>query len=114
MNRVKLITSLAAMSLVGMGGCGQKGDAVKADTTASASGAVKAAAEELKSFTVDEVEQKIAASDGKFFVFDANDEEVFKQGHVPSAKWIPFSALTADMLPVDKAATLVFYCANEH
>jgi hypothetical protein len=64
--------------------------------------------------TADEVEQRIAAADGRFFVFDANHREMYDAGHVPTAKWVPFDGVTADLLPADKTATLVFYCANEH
>lgn len=68
----------------------------------------------LGEMTVDDVDKRIAANDAKFAVFDANDKETFAAGHVPGAKWVPSNAVTADMLPADKATTLVFYCANEH
>jgi hypothetical protein len=68
----------------------------------------------LASLTPDEVQARLDAHDPSFFVFDANQREVYDAGHVPTAKWVPSDAVTADMLPPDKAATLVFYCANEH
>ena len=77
-------------------------------------GKTKHSTEDLKELSADQVDQRIAANDGKFFVFDANDKGVFDGGHVPTAKWVPFEAVTADMLPADKKAELVFYCANEH
>ncbi len=49
-----------------------------------------------------------------FFVFDNNQKERFDKGHVPGAKWVDPSAITAATLPADKAATLVFYCADPH
>jgi hypothetical protein len=68
----------------------------------------------LKKMTVDEVEQRLQAKDARFFVFDANMPEVYAKGHVPSATLVPEGGVTASLLPKDKAATLVFYCSNEH
>ena len=68
----------------------------------------------LKELTVDEVQAKLAANDGKTYVYDCNDEGMFKAGHVPGAKWVEQSTVPANELPQDKTATLVFYCANEH
>jgi hypothetical protein len=48
------------------------------------------------------------------FVYDNNPKEVFEAGHVPGATWVESSEVTAAVLPPDKGATLVFYCANEH
>lgn len=66
----------------------------------------------LKELTVDQVQERVAAKDGKFFVFDNNSKERFAESHVPSAKWVDFKNVTAADLPSDKAATLVFYCAH--
>lgn len=49
-----------------------------------------------------------------FFVYDNNRQERFKKSHLPGARWVNPTALTAKDLPADKEATLVFYCANEH
>jgi rhodanese-related sulfurtransferase len=49
-----------------------------------------------------------------FFVFDNNQKERFDKGHVPGAKWVDPSSVTAAVLPADKTATLVFYCADTH
>lgn len=46
-------------------------------------------------------------------LYDANPREMYEHGHLPGAAWVPFDAVTADVLPADRAATLVFYCANE-
>jgi hypothetical protein len=62
--------------------------------------------------TVDEVETRISKNDASFFVFDVNPKEVFDAGRVPGAKWI--EKVKAELLPTDKEATLVFYCANDH
>jgi ABC-type enterochelin transport system substrate-binding protein len=87
-----------------------KSEAPKASDAASTS----EAAHELKKLTPDEVEQRLAKNDGKVFVFDNNPKDMFDEGHLPGAKWVDFSKVTADVLPADKKATLVFYCANEH
>lgn len=47
------------------------------------------------------------------YLFDANPREMYEHGHLPGAAWVPFNAVTADVLPADRGATLVFYCANE-
>lgn len=46
-------------------------------------------------------------------LFDANPREMYEHGHLPGATWVPFDGVTADVLPADQRATLVFYCANE-
>lgn len=46
-------------------------------------------------------------------LYDANPREMYDHGHVPGAAWVKFDEVTADVLPGDRAATLVFYCANE-
>ncbi len=66
----------------------------------------------LKELSVDEVAARIAAQDGKTFLFDANSKERYGQGHLPGAKWIQYDHLQSSDLPPDKAATLVFYCAS--
>ena len=68
---------------------------------------------ELKRLTVDEVDAKVAAHDGKTFVFDANSKDHYAEEHVPGAKWVPYDGVTQADLPSDKGATLIFYCANE-
>ena len=72
-----------------------------------------APSKELKKLTVDEVASKLAAKDGKVFIYDNNAKESWVAGHVPGAKWLDDEKVTADALPADKAATLIFYCHNE-
>ena len=67
----------------------------------------------LKTLTVDEVAARVAAHDGKTFVFDDNPHDRFAKGHVPGAHWVAASEPTAAELPADKGALLVFYCASE-
>lgn len=68
---------------------------------------------ELRPLTVDEVAAKLAAGDGKTFVYDNNNQESWVDGHVPSARWVDSEHVTAADLPADKTATLIFYCHNE-
>jgi hypothetical protein len=68
---------------------------------------------ELKTLTVDEVAARIAAHDGKTFVFDDNPSDRYAKSHVPGAKWLDEENVTAADLPADKGATLIFYCASE-
>jgi hypothetical protein len=77
--------------------------------TQCASAEPKAA--DLKPLTVDQVAAKLHTP--KFFVFDANDKDMWAAGHVPGAKWVDDEHVTAADLPADKTATLVFYCHNE-
>ena len=67
--------------------------------------------EKLAELSVDDVEGRLAKSEVAFHVFDVNPKEVFDKGRVPTAKWI--EKVTADVLPADKEAALMFYCANE-
>ncbi len=66
-----------------------------------------------KELTVDEVAARIAAHDGKTFIYDNNDKDRWTKSHVPGAKWVAFDKVTAADLPPNKEATLVFYCAHE-
>jgi hypothetical protein len=68
---------------------------------------------ELRPLTVDQVETRINAHDGKTFVFDANYKESWDSAHVPTAKWIDDENVTAEALGPDKQATYIFYCQDE-
>jgi hypothetical protein len=68
---------------------------------------------DLKTLTVDQVAARVAAHDGKTFVFDDNPHDVYARGHVPGAHWVASSEPTAAELPADHGAMLVFYCASE-
>jgi hypothetical protein len=67
---------------------------------------------ELKTLTVEEVAARVAAHDGRTFIFDDNPHDRFVKGHVPGAHWVGHEPTQAD-LPADRSATLVFYCASE-
>jgi len=45
------------------------------------------------------------------YVFDVNPTEIWAQGHLPGAIHIDSLSIRR-FLPHDKAATLIFYCAN--
>jgi rhodanese-like protein len=73
---------------------------------------VKHSDADLKTLTPDEVEARISARDGKTFVFDNNSMDRYAQSHLPGARWLDIKNVTAAVLPADKSATLVFYCAS--
>jgi hypothetical protein len=68
---------------------------------------------QLKTMTVDDVAARVAAHDGKTFIFDDNPHDRYAKGHVPGAKWLSTSEPTQADLPADHGALLVFYCASE-
>ena len=43
-------------------------------------------------------------------VIDVNEADNYAFAHVPGAKLLAYDALTTEVLPADKSATLVFYC----
>lgn len=64
--------------------------------------------------SVDAVAAGIAPdATNRLAVFDANSRETFDAGHVPGATWVHYDSVTAEILPSDPAAPVVFYCANE-
>ena len=73
---------------------------------------VAAAPAEVKLATLTTADVEKRRKEPNFFVFDNNTKDRYAQGHVPGAKWLDPSAVTAAVLPADKNATLVFYCAN--
>ena len=72
----------------------------------------QAAEEPFGRLSVDQVAAKIGKPG--VYVYDNNSSEDFAKGHVPTAKWVDYDHVQASDLPNDKAATLIFYCANEH
>ncbi|MBK8339472.1 MAG: hypothetical protein IPK99_05430 [Flavobacteriales bacterium] len=44
------------------------------------------------------------------FVYDCNEEDMHAYAHVPGAKLLVYDQVTAEKLPPDHSATLVFYC----
>ena len=70
------------------------------------------AGESFGELTVQQVKAKLHAKN--VYIYDNNDAEVFKDAHVPTAKWLNPMDYDAKELPADKSATLIFYCHNEH
>jgi rhodanese-related sulfurtransferase len=78
---------------------------------ASAQGASDVANEApLRTVTALELKQLVSKPGG--FVFDCNGADLYREGHVPSAKMMAYDQVSAATLPADKNATLVFYCYN--
>ena len=81
----------------------------------SAPGAKQEAAASKKSFgelTVDEVAARLGKKG--VYLIDNNPRHVWEKGHLPTATWVDYNAMTTADLPADKSATLIFYCKNEH
>jgi hypothetical protein len=89
--------------------------AVAALALASLLGCARASSpsSELHALTVDEVAARIAANDGRTFIYDNNPQDRYAKSHVPGAHWLDYDSVSAADLPADKSATLVFYCASE-
>jgi Rhodanese-like domain len=62
-------------------------------------------------YTVDQVERRLGKP--SVYVFDANDAETYAKNHVPGAVRVNHKDIPENVLPADKDATLIFYCANE-
>jgi len=45
-------------------------------------------------------------------VVDALDDAHYKEGHIPGARHCDYEKMSADQLPADKNAPIVFYCAG--
>ena len=73
---------------------------------------VARAGDAFGSLTPQEVAAKLKQKN--VYVFDNNAPEVYKDAHVPGAKWLHPSEYDPKSLPADKSATLIFYCHNEH
>ena len=120
----RLSALLLACSLAACGG-GSSSDSAALDTTSGSESSEPTPSSEASAeshptgdahFTivsVDEVAQHVAAHDGQIALFDANSRETYDEHHVPGATWVHYDSVTADVLPTDHAASLVFYCGNE-
>lgn len=110
------IAATAGLSAIGCGNGSTAANSANAKSSESTSAKKQITEENVPEMSLDEVEAGIAAKEanaGALYVFDVNPKDVYEEGHVPTAKWVP-KKVTADMLPADKTAKLVFYCANEH
>jgi len=66
--------------------------------------------DDIPALTVADVAARIGQPD--FYVFDNNGGGRYKRSHVPTAKNVNPHNYDAAVLPADKSATLVFYCAG--
>ncbi len=64
----------------------------------------------LKSISPADLDKQVRA--GQVSVYDVNSAQSWQKAHVPGAKHLDPGAFTADDLPQDKNASLVFYCGN--
>jgi hypothetical protein len=67
-------------------------------------------ADQIPDLSVDEVARRLGTPD--FYVFDNNSRGRWKRSHVPGAVAVDPYDLSADVLPANKQATLVFYCSG--
>ena len=74
-----------------------------------AAAALPALAQDVRLMPMDEVEKRLGQPG--FAVFDANVPEVWQKNHLPGAVHITGRKLET-LLPADRTAQLVFYCAN--
>lgn len=101
--------------------CSTTSPAQPASTTAAAvatsSGATASAsteqARQLPTMTTAELAGMLERHE-QVAIYDSNGAERYAQGHIPSARHVGHDQVTASVLPADRAARLVFYCANEH
>ena len=62
-------------------------------------------------FTVDQVERRLGQPN--VYVFDDNPSDVYAENHLPGAVRLDSKDIKEGVLPADKNATLIFYCASE-
>ncbi|MFA6962149.1 MAG: rhodanese-like domain-containing protein [Opitutaceae bacterium] len=75
--------------------------------------AVFASSDKVADISLDDL--KAAVASGKVALIDVNGSDSYKAGHIPGA--IDFEAnetKLASLLPADKSALVVAYCANPH
>jgi len=66
--------------------------------------------EPFKRLTVDEVAKHL--TDPGVYIFDGNNDKVYKDGHLPGAVHLFSKDIKEGVLPAAKGATLIFYCHN--
>lgn len=110
---------LLALSLL-LAACGGSSSTETASTTTTTTtttetetSGTEATAEAFNVLTVDQVAAGIAPeASTRLAVFDANSRETYDAGHVPGATWVHYDTVTADVLPTDTSAPIVFYCGG--
>lgn len=69
-----------------------------------------------KLISVEEAQNLVAQGTGKAAFVDSRPGPMYAEGHVPGALSLPFAAFkekAASVLPADKGALVIFYCAGE-
>ena len=66
--------------------------------------------QDIPEMSLDEVERRLGTPD--FHVYDTNARARWRRGHVPGAVPIDPAAVSAETMPADRQATLVFYCSG--
>jgi rhodanese-related sulfurtransferase len=107
------LAAVAALAL-GQTACARNGaSCCGGEATTSPSSATQGSpSAELRSMSIQEVAELVRARDGRTVVFDANPRKMYETRHVPGARWVAYDAVTTEILPADRSATVVFYCAS--
>ncbi len=93
-SRTRLVALLAAASAVGVAGAC----------------ATQQRSDPFTLVSVDEVAGMLGQPN--VAIVDANPQDVYQRGHVPGARWYRSGPSLAAVLPADRSARLVFYCAS--
>jgi rhodanese-related sulfurtransferase len=104
-----IFSILTLVSIASVAACAGEQKPAEAPATTNATVAHDA----MPMITAGDLEARMKAQPTETFVFDANNTETFQAGHIPTAKWLSYDAVTADKLPAKKDAFIVFYCKNE-
>jgi rhodanese-related sulfurtransferase len=103
--------ALAVLGVVTMAGCARSDGTSCCGTTPNAAGTAVAEREPAV-ITRDDLADRVRRGEPGLHIFDANPRAMYEQRHVPGARWVAYDGVTADVLPQDRSATVVFYCAN--
>lgn len=66
--------------------------------------------------TLEEMKKLVAQGPGGYTLIDSRPPAMYAEGHIPGAKPLPypkFAELAPKVLPADKSAPVIFYCAGE-
>ena len=86
--------------------------AAAAETPAAAPAAAASTEAALRPMTVADLAGMIDRRE-QIAVIDNNGQESYARAHIPGARWVGHDAVTASVLPSDRAARVVFYCHSE-
>jgi 3-mercaptopyruvate sulfurtransferase SseA len=106
-------SALALTCILSALGCSRSQSSVASATPPVTTGNTEQAHDDLRRVSIEELAGMIERHD-QVAIIDNNGRERYEQGHVPGARWVGHDAVTAEVLPPDHGARLVFYCANEH